>query len=153
MGIVLSRAVPVICGVMLLVRAFAPPLHVPIPPQIPPRWCSQENQLFARAQAFNQLSQYPGGQLAIVRYRDDHYLHREWVYNDADIDNAKVIWARDMGAAQNEELVRYFQNRRVWLVDADETPPQLSRFVPDSRDSERRATKTADHSISKGGKD
>src|SRR6266568_736752 len=149
-GVFLSRAVPVICGVMLLVRTFAPQLHVRIPPQIPPRWCSQENRLFARAQALNQLSQYPGGQLAIVRYKDDHYLHREWVYNDADIDNAKIIWARDMGAAQNDELVRYFQNRRVWLVDADETPPRLSSYVPDSGDSEQGEAKPADHSIFKG---
>ena len=128
MGIVLSRAVPVICGVMLLVRAFAPQLHVRIPPQIPPRWCSQENRLFARAQASNQLSQYPGGQLAIVRYRDDHYLHREWVYNDADIDNAKVIWARDMGTVGNEELIKYFKDRRIWLLQADENPPELSPY-------------------------
>jgi hypothetical protein len=51
-------------------------------------------------------------------------LH-EWVYNEANIDAAKVIWARDMGPAQNKELINYFHDRRVWLVEADETPPAL----------------------------
>jgi len=49
---------------------------------------------------------------------------QEWVYNEADIDNAKVIWARDMGASSNEELITYFRDRRVWLIDADEKPPR-----------------------------
>jgi hypothetical protein len=132
-GLAISRAVPLICAVMLLIRAFAPQLHVRIPPQIPPRWCSQENQLLARAHVLDQLRAYPGGQLAIVRYKPDHYLHREWVYNEADIDNAKVVWARDMGAVENEELIRYFKDRRVWFIEPDEVPPKLTRYEPDLR--------------------
>ena len=44
----------------------------------------------------------------------------EWVYNDADIDHGKVAWARDVAAAQNQELL-YFKYRHVCLVDADDT--------------------------------
>jgi hypothetical protein len=36
-----------------------------------------------------------------------------------------VVWARDMGDADNQELLRYFRNRRVWRLDADGHPPRL----------------------------
>ena len=69
--------------------------------------------------------------LVIVRYSATHYLNIEWVYNSADIDKSKVIWARDMPEAQNEELVRYFKGRRVWLLDPDERVLLVHRWSPD----------------------
>jgi hypothetical protein len=51
------------------------------------------------------------------------------VYNEADIDHAKVVWARDIGGEQNEELLRYYKDRCVWLLDADEAPPKLSSYL------------------------
>ncbi len=39
----------------------------------------------------------PSKQLVIVSYSPDHHPADEWVYNESDIENAKVIWARDMG--------------------------------------------------------
>ncbi|HXY03309.1 MAG TPA: hypothetical protein VEI49_06990, partial [Terriglobales bacterium] len=45
---------------------------------------------------------------------------------DADIDGANVVWARDMGDSGNEELLRYFKNRRVWLLQPDQSPPKLA---------------------------
>jgi hypothetical protein len=47
------------------------------------------------------------------------------VYNDAAIDAAKVVWAREMSPTDNEELLKYFANRKVWLLEADEKPPRL----------------------------
>jgi hypothetical protein len=86
-------------------------------------------QDFGRSGILAQLQGYTGGQLVIVQYGPNHYIHDEWVYNDADIDAAKVVWARDMGVFGNEELIRYFKQRRVWLLEADEWPPRLLPYV------------------------
>lgn len=79
----------------------------------------------ARAQMIESLTRMPGKNLIVVRYSSQHHLADEWVFNDASIDDAPVVWARDMGIA-NRELVRYFSDRKVWYLDADHTPPKLS---------------------------
>ena len=82
-----------------------------------------------RARVLASLSAMDGRQLAIVRYGAGHNaIMNEWVYNRADIDGSKVVWAREMDAAENRELLKYFRDRRVWLVEADETPPRVSPY-------------------------
>jgi hypothetical protein len=63
-----------------------------------------------------------GRHLAIVRYGANHHWMDEWVYNEADIDNAAVVWAREMGGEADAQLIRYFEGRRIWLVTPEETP-------------------------------
>jgi hypothetical protein len=72
-----------------------------------------------RAAITEKLRELPGLDLVLVRYGDDHATHAEWVYNDADIDGSPIVWARSMDAASNEELLRYFRNRTVWLLEPD----------------------------------
>jgi len=127
-GQFLVRAIFVICVVLAAVRAGAKPTHLPFDREWPQTWCCAGPGNLDRAQILGQLKAYPGYQLAIVRYQPDHDFHQEWVYNEADIDTAKVVWARDMGPAQNKELIRYYRDRRVWLVEPDETPPKLSAY-------------------------
>jgi hypothetical protein len=43
-----------------------------------------------------------------------------------------VIWARDRGPAENRQLLDYYHDRDVWLFEADETPPLLQHYAPDS---------------------
>ena len=69
----------------------------------------------ARLQAL--LEGTPGQHLVIVHARRSYIPSQDWVYNQANIDSSKVIWARDMGTEANEELLRYYSNRRVWMVD------------------------------------
>ncbi|MBE0659146.1 MAG: hypothetical protein IH602_15735 [Bryobacteraceae bacterium] len=83
-----------------------------------------------RARIERELLLLPGHDLVIVRYNPDHNIHREWVYNRAGIDSAEVVWARAMDEQRNIELQRYFASRRIWLLDADETPPRLTEFIP-----------------------
>jgi hypothetical protein len=83
-----------------------------------------------RSEVQQALAKLPGRQLAIVRYAPSHDPHREWVYNAADIDAAKVVWARDMSREKNRELLRYFEGRTVWLVEPDNEWPKVSLYVP-----------------------
>jgi hypothetical protein len=64
----------------------------------------------------------------IVRYSPGHNLLDEWVYNAPNIDGSKVIWAREMDAADNLELIRFYQGRHVWLVQPDAQPPEVSAY-------------------------
>jgi hypothetical protein len=113
-GIALTRAVPVICLVMIGVRASAGPPILGIP-----SWCSQFTPDYRRQDVIANLASQGGRHLVIVRYAPDHTPHAEWVFNDADIDSAPVVWAREMDPASNAELIRYFHGRRVWLLEPD----------------------------------
>ncbi len=82
----------------------------------------------ARTEIETRLSAEPGGHLLLVRYQPGHIWHHEWVYNHADIDASKIVWAREMDASNNARLIEYFKNRRVWLLEADAQPPQLTPY-------------------------
>jgi hypothetical protein len=52
----------------------------------------------------------------------------EWVYHGADIDGSKVVWARDMDPEHNEEIIRYYKDRRVWIVEVDDGRAKLEAY-------------------------
>jgi hypothetical protein len=117
-----------ICFALLPLRAAAPLLHIPLPPTVIHAWYSTDFHNLDRARMLDQLREQPGRHLVIVRYKPDHEVLEEWVYNEADIDGSKVVWARDMGAARNQELIEYYKDRRTWLLEADENPPLLTAY-------------------------
>ena len=128
-GLFLVRAVPVICLGLLPVRTAASALHIPVPVTIIHTWYSEDPHNIQRARVINRLEREPGQHLVFVRYEPEHEIFLDWVYNSADIDSAKVVWARDMGAGGNQELIEYFKARRVWLVEPDETPLRLAPYA------------------------
>ncbi len=80
-----------------------------------------------RAALNEWLKHRPKKQLVIVHYAQSHSPDQEWVYNGADIDGSKVVWAREMDADSDAQLVEYFKDREIWLLDADANP---QRVVP-----------------------
>jgi hypothetical protein len=84
----------------------------------------------SRAAIQNRLSLEPGKHLIIVRYEPDHNIHDEWVYNSADIDTAKVLWARELDEPQNAKLLAYFKDRTVWLLEPDNDNTELVPYSP-----------------------
>ncbi len=81
-----------------------------------------------RVQFTNQLDATPGNHLVIVRYSPRHNVFREWVYNGADIDGSKVVWAREIPGVSLQPLLEYFHGRQIWLAEPDASPPRLSRY-------------------------
>lgn len=75
-----------------------------------------------------QLAGIPGQVLVFVRYWPQHIFQDEWVYNAADIDRARVVWARDLGTEENRKLRQYYPNRSVWLLEPDARPPKLEPY-------------------------
>jgi hypothetical protein len=74
-----------------------------------------------REDVVETLLRHPGRDLVIVHYGQDHNVHEEWVFNEADIDGAEIVWARDMGG-RNGEIIAYFPQRRVWHLRVDREP-------------------------------
>jgi hypothetical protein len=86
--------------------------------------------LVERVKIAEQLNNIPGQHLIIVRYGRRHDYHLEWVYNGADFDSAKILWAREMDAVQNQRLLDYFKDRHIWLFRPDEMDRGLEQLRP-----------------------
>jgi hypothetical protein len=101
--------------VMLYVTVFV----MAFAQQMQDHWSTQPSH---RARILAQLKEADGYHLVLVRYGPQYPRSPfiEWVYNDADIDSAKVVWARDMDSAHNHKLLEYFKDRHVWLVKLEE---------------------------------
>jgi hypothetical protein len=129
-GLFLVRAITMICILLAGARLISEPLRLNIGPwPTISSWSGTEGLGLPRARLLTLLETYPGRQLAVVRYATDHDPYNEWVYNAADIDHAAVVWAREMDANRNSELLRYFHDRSAWLVEPDYDPPRLSRYL------------------------
>ncbi|HLK69879.1 MAG TPA: hypothetical protein VKU19_40895 [Bryobacteraceae bacterium] len=75
-----------------------------------------------------ELDRIPGKLLVLVRYTPQHMFQDEWVYNLADLNTARVVWARDLGPEEDEKLLRIYPDRTTILLEPDARPPQLSRY-------------------------
>jgi hypothetical protein len=84
----------------------------------------------SRVAVIKQLMDTPGKHLIVVRYSDDHNIHDEWVYNGADIDGSKIIWARELDPEQNAKLFSYFKDRHIWLVEPDVDNTEIKPYTP-----------------------
>jgi hypothetical protein len=82
-----------------------------------------------RAEIQRRLDAEPGRQLVLVRYAPEHIVHDEWVYNAADIDASRVVWAREMGLEEDRGIIHYYGDRRVWLLEPDPASPRLVPYT------------------------
>jgi hypothetical protein len=90
-------------------------------------------QLSPRAAIEQRFNELPGEHLVLVRYALKHNIHEEYVYNDAEIDRSKTVWAREIPGLDITPLLTYFRNRDVWVLEPDETPVRMYPYLP--RDS------------------
>ena len=119
-GLMLQRSIVGLCLVMMPIQ-----LHIlKMPPQ-PGSWAAIGAQ---RSVIEARLRELPGPQLVLVHYGLNHDPLLDWVFNGADVENAKVLWARDMGERGNQELLQYYPERRVWMFEADQAIPKLAPY-------------------------
>ena len=118
----LARAIPLLCLAMVVLRLTA----VATGTQIEPLW--QRGNL-QRNVIVRELQTMPGKHLVIVHYGPNHSSHIDWIFNRADIDGSKVVWARDMGDSRNQELLLYFKDRQAWRIEADDPVPKLEPYA------------------------
>lgn len=67
----------------------------------------------------DRLRHERGDHLVLVRYQPGHDAWEELVYNAADIDSSRIVWAHSLGAEKDNELIHFYGNRTVWLVEED----------------------------------
>jgi len=131
-GKALVRMLVTVCLVLAAIRLCAEPLHLRLAAWPGSEWSSTwhgPGRLgVARARVQYRFEELPGKQLAIVRYSPNHSSLDEWVYNAPDIDGSKVVWAREMYAASNLELIHYYSDRTAWLVQPDLDPANVSPY-------------------------
>jgi hypothetical protein len=96
--------------------------------QPPPAWSVY------RAKMVKQLEATTGKHLVIVHYAPEHFADHEWVYNGADIDGSKIVWAREIPQMDMTPLLEYFRDRKVWVVEADLVPPKLESVTESPAD-------------------
>jgi len=135
-GSTMLRLTVTLCFVMAAFDLWATPLHLGVAHSPGVSWtceCVNSPQPGAeRANIQAKLERLPGKHLVLVRYGSHHDAGQEWVYNSADIDGSKVIWAREMDPSNNSdrntELIRYYKDRQVWLVQPDAIPATLAPY-------------------------
>jgi hypothetical protein len=139
-GLAIVRLTVTLCLVLAAIRVFARPLHIRLAEWPSGEWIVEWYGPGAfgqdRARIESILKNLPANQLAIVRYSPNHNPMDEWVYNAANIDSSKVIWARDMNSRDNSELVSHYKDRQVWLVEPDKVPVSVSPYDPAVHGSE-----------------
>ncbi len=122
----LVALVPAVIVVMIAVRAAMPAFSIEPMPTWPSVWAAGGNGSSGRLLVQNFLRNQPGKHLVLVRYVDhdnDESIHDEWVYNRADIDESRIVWARELDEEHNRKLIQYFKDRKIWLCTENDCKP------------------------------
>lgn len=125
-GVQLALAAPAIMLLILAVRIGLAEFHLPFTQKVNfQSWCCVQPGNPNKARILESLHAMGGLHLAIVKPKTDPENLFQWIYNDADIDASRVVWARDFGPEANQALLKYFAGRRVWLVDPNTEPAAI----------------------------
>ncbi|WP_145362030.1 hypothetical protein [Stratiformator vulcanicus] len=100
-----------------------------------------------KAEIESKLSSRPGKDMVLIQYANFpyHIVDMEWVYNQADIDKADVIWARSVGSVEDAQLLRDYADRRnLWIAGVrNRTMLRIARVPAESIDQAIRLLHTS----------
>jgi hypothetical protein len=61
-----------------------------------------------------------GDHLVFVHYPRNEFIHVDWVFNEADVPGARVVWATMLDGAQNAATLAAYPGRSVWIYNGDD---------------------------------
>jgi len=128
-GVYIWKLLPAVMLLVLTLRVGAQSLGLPYTQKLNfQSWCCRVEGNQNKARITADLDLIPGNHLVFVRAKTDEYNLLQWIYNDADIDRSRIVWARDLGPERNAELARYYAGRQVWMVDPNVEPATCTHF-------------------------
>jgi hypothetical protein len=93
-------------------------------PSIPVGWSFPQRVLAGlkstpggRDLAMAWLERIPGKHLVFVHYGPKHNWYDEWVFNDADLNSSKIVFARMCTPESDASLAAAMPDRVVWIAD------------------------------------
>jgi len=82
----------------------------------------------------DETGQALSGSILLRHLLTRHNVHEEWVYNGANLEDAPVIWARDLGEKKDRALLEHYKGRKAWILnpdrDVERKPDGSLRFTP-----------------------
>ena len=128
------RILPLLPAVMLLVLALrigAEQAGLPYTQKLNfQTWCCRVEGNQNKPRIMADLAKTPGNHLAFVKAKTNPSNLFQWIYNAADIDGSRLVWARDLGDAENAQLAASMAGRRIWMVDPNVEPARLTEYDP-----------------------
>jgi hypothetical protein len=74
------------------------------------------------------LSERDGRHLVFVRNPPAGFAGTEWVYNKSSIDDAKIVWVREVSPTVDCALRAYYAYRQPWVTYVGESPARVEPF-------------------------
>lgn len=81
---------------------------------------------FFKADLEEMVEKLPDRYIALVNYNPNYSFHDEIVFNKADIENAKLIWAHDLGSTKNKPMLRFYNNRKILMISVEGTKIKIN---------------------------
>jgi hypothetical protein len=81
-----------------------------------------------RERIIEKIGSLPGNHVIFVQYPEGPQAVYEWVYNSADIDAQRVIWAHALDPRSNTELAQHYHDRSIWVLVARDNDYHVERI-------------------------
>jgi hypothetical protein len=99
-------------------------------PRLPPLWESLYPAKRLRDDISAILEKIPGKHLVFVKYEPGHCFCEEWVFNGADLQEQRIVYARPVSPESDQGLAEYLSEHSVWVMEPDARPYRLARLSP-----------------------
>lgn len=93
-------------------------------------WDTMNTTPSGRMLAIRRLSRIPGKHLVFVNYSPTHPWYDEWVFNAADLNESRIVFARMCTPESDRGLMDAMSDRDVWVANPDASP-MLARVTPE----------------------